>query len=184
VKAPEVYGGLIPWVALHETGFGWLDFEGAGTEQATIPRLFSVRGKFVSTAGLLTARGACFLVRGAGGDGGERDAAFRLQLSGFGDSATLAERILARAREWDGGGRPQDPGVSRRSAVQAAARRDRRPEAVASPGPRLARRRPFVADPPAGRGPRSRSVYDERGRFSMRDGDRQDDPSRLCEGRE
>jgi protein-L-isoaspartate(D-aspartate) O-methyltransferase len=103
----EAYGGLIPWLALHEPGFCWLQAEGPEADTSLVPLLFASPGKFRTSAGLLDGAAACFLARGA-------DPAaepFDLIVRGYGDSTALVSRVRARVAEWEGAGRPGTQGL-------------------------------------------------------------------------
>jgi protein-L-isoaspartate(D-aspartate) O-methyltransferase len=103
----EAYGGLVPWLALHEPGFCWLESEGPDADTSLVPCLFASAGKFRASAGLVDDTTACFLARGA-------DTAsdpFDLTLRGYGDSTTLVSRIRTRVAEWEAAGRPGTQGL-------------------------------------------------------------------------
>ena len=103
ITLKELYSGAIPWLALHESGFAWLVASGQGFESAPIPELFVRPGEFRTTAGLVSAAGACFLTRPPLSPEG---APFTLGVRGVGENAVLIERALARVRGWDAAGRP------------------------------------------------------------------------------
>jgi protein-L-isoaspartate(D-aspartate) O-methyltransferase len=116
VTGREVYGGLILWLAVRETSFGWLESTGPGADAAPVPPLFGQAGTFRSTAGLFEATGACVLMRPAEppprGDG---DEPFELLLRGLGDAGPLAGRLLRHVRAWDAAGRPATAGMTVRA---------------------------------------------------------------------
>lgn len=103
----EAYGGLIPWLALHETGFCWLEAEGPDADTSLVPCLFASAGKFRASAGLLDDATACFLAR-------EADTAsepFDLIVRTYGDSTALVSRVRSRVAEWEAAGRPGTQGL-------------------------------------------------------------------------
>lgn len=114
VTAREVYGGVVPWVALHEPGFCWLEAEGAAIDASPVPRLFGAPGGVCSTAGVLDGRGACFLMRPPGeplpaleeGD----PPRFELFVRGVGDDGPT-RRVLDRIAAWEARGRPGADGL-------------------------------------------------------------------------
>ena len=138
VTSREVYGGLIPWLAFHESGFCWLEVEGPGTDASPVPHLFALAGKFCSTAGVLEGIAGCFLMRPPGEPlPAERvvdPPPFALFVCGFGDGAPI-RRALDCVAAWDAGGRPgtegpADQGVPDRCRAPPVTERDRRGEAL------------------------------------------------------
>src|SRR5262249_26271227 len=104
----DVYGGAIPWLALHETGFTGLAAGGLGFETAPVPELFLRPGEFRATVGLIDGGGACFLTRPPEAPDG---APFVLGVRGVGASGALVERRVGTIRSWDAAGRPATSGA-------------------------------------------------------------------------
>jgi protein-L-isoaspartate(D-aspartate) O-methyltransferase len=103
----EAYGGLIPWLALHETGFCWLEAEGSEADTSLVPCLFASPGKFRASAGLLDDATACFFARGTN----TASEPFDLIARAYGDSTALVSRVQTRVAEWDAAGRPGAQGL-------------------------------------------------------------------------
>jgi protein-L-isoaspartate(D-aspartate) O-methyltransferase len=106
VTAGEAYGGLIPWLALHEAGFCWLEAEGPDADATPVPGLFASVGRFRSSAGLLDGGAACFLARADA-----ESEPFEVVARVFGNGVALAHRVLDRVAEWDAAGRPGTRGL-------------------------------------------------------------------------
>jgi protein-L-isoaspartate(D-aspartate) O-methyltransferase len=115
VTPGEVYGGLIPWVALRDERFCWLERQGPETGESPVPHLFALARQYASSAGLFEGRGAAFLMRPPGeAPPVERvcdPPAFDLFLRVFGESAALAWHLLDEIRAWDVAGRPGTEGL-------------------------------------------------------------------------
>ncbi len=115
VTPREVYGGLVPWVALHDGRFCWFEMQGSGAGANPVPHLFALAGQYVSSAGLFEEHGAAFLMRPPGeAPPVERvcvPPAFDLFLRVFGESAALARHLLDEIRAWDVAGRPGTEGL-------------------------------------------------------------------------
>lgn len=107
LTAGDAYGGLIPWLALHEAGFCWLVAEGADADTRLVPGLFASAGNFHSSAGLMDGAGACFLSRGTG----TASEPFEVVVRAFGEGEALARCMLDRIAEWDAAGRPGTRGL-------------------------------------------------------------------------
>lgn len=114
VTPPEVYGGLIPWLAFGEAGFCWLQATGPASGERPVPSLFAVAGKYRSTAGVHDGRSACFLARPPDAPVPATEAPepppFELFVRGFGDAAPI-QRVLERIAAWEARGRPGTEGL-------------------------------------------------------------------------
>ncbi|HEV8641111.1 MAG TPA: methyltransferase, FxLD system [Methylomirabilota bacterium] len=113
---PEVYGGLIPWMALHEPGvFCWFEAEGPSADGSAVPYLFALAGKYCSSAGLFEEHGACFLMRppcdASPAEQAANPPAFDLFVRGFGDDEALVRRLLDEVQAWNAAGRPGTEGL-------------------------------------------------------------------------
>jgi protein-L-isoaspartate(D-aspartate) O-methyltransferase len=115
VTGPEVYGGLILWLAIRESGFCWLEATGADADSRPVPHLFGLKDKYRSAAGVFEGGAACFLMRPPGDavpDQVVREPQpFDLHVRAFGIGEDLAHRLRHHARVWDGAGRPDARGL-------------------------------------------------------------------------
>ena len=119
VTLKTLYGGTIPWLALHQPGFAWLAASGPGYETAPVPEMYVRPGEYRTTPGLVDAGGACFLTRPPLPPDGRP---FTLGVRGFGESAPLVARTLATIRAWDAAGRPAISGLGVRAYPMDAPR--------------------------------------------------------------
>jgi len=106
MTAAEAMDGLALWLALHEAGAGQLSVLGSVAGRLGLgPGLVSVAGMAHTTA-LVGEGGLAALVRGQP----EHGPAFGVGVVSFGrpgaDLAGLADRLVARVREWAARGRP------------------------------------------------------------------------------
>jgi hypothetical protein len=104
----------VPWMALGESEFCWLEATGAEADAGAVPYLYGVVGKYRSAAGVFEGAGAAFLMRPPSDAGpGEPEPEprpFELHVRGFGDGA-VGDRLRRHARAWDAAGRPASSGL-------------------------------------------------------------------------
>jgi hypothetical protein len=102
-------------VALRDQRFCWFEMQGPGAETGPVPHLFALAGQYATSAGLLEAGGAAFLMRPPGeAPPVERvvaPPAFDLFLRVFGEAGPLARRLLDAIGAWDVAGRPGTDGL-------------------------------------------------------------------------
>ncbi|HYS19025.1 MAG TPA: methyltransferase, FxLD system [Candidatus Binatia bacterium] len=114
VTGREVYGGLVLWIAVRESGFCWLEAIGPESDAHPVPRLFALSGKYRSAAGVFEEGSAVFFMRPPGdpvpAEPEREPRPFELHVRGFGDGADT-ERLRRHARAWDGAGRPGTDGL-------------------------------------------------------------------------
>ncbi|PYM90257.1 MAG: methyltransferase, FxLD system [Candidatus Rokuibacteriota bacterium] len=110
----EVYAGLVPWTALRESEFCWLEATGAEADAGAVPYLYGVAGKYRSAAGVFEGTSAGFFMRPPSdaypSEPEPEPKPFELYVRGFGDGA-LDDRLRQHARAWDAAGRPTSSGL-------------------------------------------------------------------------
>ncbi len=113
---PDVYGGLVLWIALREPDFCWLEAIGPGADARPVPPLFASVGKYRAAFGVFGGGSAGFYMRPPGDRVPVGRAAeprpFELYVRGFGEGAdTSVRRLGQHARAWDAAGRPGGDGL-------------------------------------------------------------------------
>ena len=110
----EVYTGLVPWMALRESEFCWLEATGAEADATAVPYLYGVVGKYRSAPGVFEGTSAAFLMRppsdSCPSEPEREPKPFELYVRGFGSGA-LEDRLRRHARAWDAAGRPTSSGL-------------------------------------------------------------------------
>ena len=115
VTGREVYGGLVLWIAVRESGFCWL--EAIGPESAThpVPHLFGLLGKYRSAAGVFEGGSAAFFMRPVAdpvpAEPERQPQPFDLHVRGFGEGVDTGRRLCQHAQNWDFAGRPGADGL-------------------------------------------------------------------------
>ncbi len=112
VTSLDVWGGIKPWLALHEAGYGTLAAQGEVVEQNIVPALFGFSGEWKSrfTHGVVDEHGLYLLMRPSSQpvpDNLMDLAPFRLFIRQFGSSEGLAPELIARLEAWNDAGRPR-----------------------------------------------------------------------------
>jgi len=115
VTPREVYGGLLLWVALRDSRFGWFEERRPGMGESPVPHLFALAGQYQSSAGLFAARAAALLMRPPGDTPPVEPVAdppaFDLYVRAFGDEEAIAQGLLDEVRAWEAAGRPGAHGL-------------------------------------------------------------------------
>ena len=117
VTEPEVWGGVNPWLALHEPDACALSAEDLWVERGLVPCLIEIWGqcRICSTSGLLSEAGLSVLAPPPGrASFAQRPAPplpFELFIRAFGDDEPLTQRLIRHVQTWDTLRRPGTTGM-------------------------------------------------------------------------
>lgn len=108
VTVQDMWGGLGLWLAIYESALCTLSAMGDVTEHGLVPNLFGPAHTATScrTIGLLDNGSLCVLMRAPQARVQDEVAPFELYIRCFGENEQIAQRLMARVKEWECANRP------------------------------------------------------------------------------